>query len=264
MIAIIDGAFVSLTYFQAKHNLHLDQQQKAISHFAAFDIAYQATQENMVQVANIMANTPLYQQLFLKGKQAVESEGGGAGGPKSKVARDALYAAVEKNWHQFSAKFQARQLHFHLGPGSTSFLRVHKPPKFGDNMDNIRHTIVDTNVLQKSIMGFETGRVYSGIRGTSPVSVLNENGVKEHIGAVEAGVSFGLVLDNVTKKSNINAAVLLYKDHLQENVWPDYLQKRLAAMPAIHNFVLERGIFFTISENDLIVFDFSESVIVES
>ena len=240
LIAIIDGAFVSLTYFQAKHNLHIDEQQKAINHFAAFDIAYQATQENMMQVANIVANTPAYQQLFLQGKQAVELEGGGAGGIKSKIARDALYDAVKDNWQQFSERFLARQLHFHLGPGSTSFLRVHKPQKFGDNMDTIRHTIVDTNALRQAVMGFETGRVYSGIRGTSPVAVINENGVSEHIGTVEAGVSFGLVLKNLIAKSDINAAILLYEDHLRENVWPDYLAKRLKETPAINNLVLEQ------------------------
>jgi len=127
LIAIIDGFFVGMTYLQAQHNLHLDEQQKAINHFSAFDIAYQATQENMLQVASIVANTPTYQQLFLKGKLAVEAEGGGAGGIQSKAARDALHAALDKNWQQFSQRFLARQLHFHLGPGSTSFLRAHKP-----------------------------------------------------------------------------------------------------------------------------------------
>ena len=240
IIAIIDGVFVSLTYFQAKQNLHLEQQQKANNHFSAFDIAYQATQENMMQIANIVANTPLYQQLFLQGKKAVESEGGGAGDIESKSARNALNDAVSENWQQFSKKFNARQLHFHLGPGSTSFLRVHKPQKFGDNMDDIRHTIVDTNQSQQALMGFETGRVYSGIRGTSPVSIINSDGVSEHIGAVEAGASFEIVLNNLIEKSNINAAVLLYEQHLSDNVWSDYLENRLVKMPAINGLVLEQ------------------------
>jgi len=240
LIAIIDGSFVGLTYYQAKHNLHLDEQQKAINHFAAFDIAYQATQENMAQVANIVANTSSYQSLFLKGKQAVELEGGGAGGEKAKQARKELHDAISQNWQQFTAKFDARQLHFHLGPGSTSFLRAHKPQKFGDNMDNIRHTIVDTNKLHQPIMGFETGRVYSGIRGTSPVSIINEAGKYQHLGTVEAGASFALVLNNLIAQSNINAAVLLSEEHLRKNVWPDYLEQRLLETPAINGLVLEQ------------------------
>jgi len=240
LIAIIDGSFVALTYKQAEHNLHLDEQQKAINHFAAFDIAYQATQENMVQVANIVANTSSYQSLFLKGKKAVEQEGGGAGAEKAKKARNELHDAIRQNWQQFTEKFDARQLHFHLGPGSTSFLRAHKPQKFGDNMDNIRHTIVDTNKLHQPVMGFETGRVYSGIRGTSPVSIINEAGKYEHIGTVEAGASFALVLNNLIAQSNINAAVLLYEEHLRKNVWPDYLKQHLLKTPAINGLVIEQ------------------------
>jgi len=240
LIAIIDGSFVALTYHQAKHNLLLDRQQKAINHFSAFDIAYQATQENMVQIANIVANTSSYQSLFLKGKQAVELEGGGAGGEKAKKARDELHDAIRQNWQQFTDNFDARQLHFHLGPGSTSFLRAHKPQKFGDNMGNIRHTIVDTNKLHQPIMGFETGRVYSGIRGTSPVSMMNKAGEYEHIGTVEVGSSFALVLNNLIAQSNINAAVLLSEEHLRINVWPDYLEQRLLETPAINGFVVEQ------------------------
>ncbi|NOQ93626.1 MAG: hypothetical protein GQ547_03200, partial [Methylophaga sp.] len=240
LIAIIDGAFVGITYLQAKHNIHLDEQQKAINHFSAFDIAYKASQENMLQIAHIVANTPSYQELFYAGKLAVEQEGGGAGGSESKQARDALNNAVASSWKDFTTKFSARQLHFHLGPGSTSFLRVHKPQKFGDNMDDIRHTIVASNSLQKEVKGFETGRVYSGIRGTSPVFFTNNEGISEHVGTVEAGLSFQPVLQNLVETSNINAAILLYKDHLAANVWPDYLKKRLQDTPAINNLVIEQ------------------------
>lgn len=241
LIALIDAAFVGMTYLQAKHNLHQEEQRLAINHFSAFDITYKLAQRNMLQIANIVANTPSYQTLFLAGKYAVEQEGGGAGGVKSQQARDSLNNAVSANWQQFTSRFHARQLHFHLGPGSTSFLRVHKPTKFGDNMDEIRHTIVDTNLLQKEVMGFETGRVYSGIRGTSPVSIVNSEGISEHIGAVEAGVSFESILNNLTEQSNIDAAVLLYKDHLVESVWPDYLEKRLKESFVVNDLVLEQS-----------------------
>ena len=33
----------------------------------------------------------------------------------------------------------ARQLHFHLGPGSLSFLPIHRPNKFGDRLNNDNH-----------------------------------------------------------------------------------------------------------------------------
>jgi len=240
LIALIDGAFVYLTFVQSKERLHTEQQEQAKNYFSVFDIAYQATKENMLQVSNVFANDPAVKTLFLKGKRAVEKEGGGAGGEKSQIARDELYNAVAKNWQQFSRKFYARQLHFHLGPGATSFLRVHKPHKFGDNMDTVRYTIVDTNKLQQQVTGFETGRVYSGIRGVNPVFAMNEKGEEEHVGAVEVGNSFAIVLQNISSKLKINAAVFLYERHLRKNVWPDYLQSFLEKNEAINGLLLEQ------------------------
>jgi len=239
LIGCIDSAFVYLTYIQAKSRLHIEEQQLAINHLSAFEIAYKAAQENMLQISNLVANEPAYSRLFLEGKRAVASEGGGAGDVKSQLARDALNAAIETNWQQFSDKFQARQLQFHFGPGSTSFLRAHKPNKFGDNMDDVRYTIVDSNRYQKQTTGFETGRVYSGIRGVTPVFSMNEFGEQEHVGAVEAGTSFSAVFENLTPVLNVNAAVLLYEEHLRKNVWPDFLQSHLEASPAINGLVME-------------------------
>ncbi len=239
LVAIIDASFVAITYFQAKNNLHVEEQQKALSHFAIFDVAYQATQENMLHVSSVIANTKSYRQLFLQGKIAVALEGGGAGKAKAQQYRDALNRELNLVWKDLSEKFQVRQLHFHLGPGSTSFLRLHDPQKFGDNLDDIRHTIVDTSTLQQPIKGFETGRIYSGIRGTSPVLFTNKQGQLENIGTVEAGASFVLVLDNMTKKSDINAAVFLYEKHLRSKIWPDYLNIKLQKEPSIDGLVLE-------------------------
>jgi len=234
VIALTITALVSVAHYFAHQQLHQDEQEQAVDYLSAFHIAYNATQDNMLQIANIVANTPRYQTLFLEGKRAVKSEGGGAGGEQSELIRKELYKVTSENWLQFSDKFHARQLHFHLGPGSTSFLRVHRSEKFGDNMDSVRYTIVDTNKLQKPVSGFETGRVYSGIRGTSPVSIINAEGEKEHIGAVEAGVSFDPVFENLLQQFDINAAVLLSKEHLQTNVWPDFF-KELTQKKPLHN-----------------------------
>jgi len=239
LIGCIDSAFVYLTYIQAESRLHVEEKQLAVNYLSAFEIAYKAAQENMLQISNIVANEPAYSRLFLEGKRAVASEGGGAGGIKARLARNALNSAVETNWQQFSNKFQARQLHFHLGPGSTSFLRAHKPKKFGDNMDGVRHTVVDSNRYQRQTKGFETGRVYSGIRGVTPVFSMNEFGEQEHVGAVEAGTSFVSVFENLTPVLDVNVAVLLYEEHLRHNVWPDFLQSHLEASPAINGLVME-------------------------
>ena len=240
LLALTASIFYAISYFQLKERLHTEEQELAKGHFSAFNISYQATQENMLQIANIFAHTPKYQELFFKGKQAVENEGGGAGGEAANNARAELYDAVSTSWEELREMSKTRVLQFHLGPGSTSFLRVHKPHKFGDKMDMVRHTIVDTNKYQRALTGFETGRVYSGIRGTSPVSVLNDTGVLEHVGTVEAGASFSMVLDNLLSEFNVNAAVLLSEPHLQQSVWPDILREMIEKSPLIDGLYIDQ------------------------
>ncbi|MFW5427099.1 MAG: EAL domain-containing protein [Methylophagaceae bacterium] len=240
IIVIANTIFTVISYYQLKDRLHKEEQQRVYDVLAAYNIAYKATEKNMLQIANLFAHNPEYQSLFLAGKRAVEQEGGGTGKEQAKKARDELYTAVLPSWESLNDISETRILQFHLAPGSTSFLRVHQPKKFGDNMDTVRHTIVATNKYKQEVTGFETGRIYSGIRGTSPVSIINEAGVFEHLGTVEAGVSFSAVLEQLLLEFDVHAAIMLNETHLRENVWPDILKVMLTERPLINGLFIEQ------------------------
>ncbi|MFK5926930.1 MAG: hypothetical protein QM483_09895, partial [Desulfuromusa sp.] len=108
-----------------------------------------ATEMGMLQVATVIAHDQKVQQLFLLGKKAVELEGGGAGGELAAQVRQSLFEHVQQSQDVLAKQFGFRQLQFHFGPGSLSFLRVHRPEKFGDRMDKVRYTIVAANAEQK-------------------------------------------------------------------------------------------------------------------
>jgi methyl-accepting chemotaxis protein len=92
---------------------------------------------------------------------------------------------------------------FHLPP-ATSFLRLHKPNKFGDDLTGIRPTIVAVNSTKKNITGLDKGRFGFGIRGLSPV-FINET----HIGSVEFGISLNdTFLDQLQQLYQINVAIM--------------------------------------------------------
>ncbi|MBT7074607.1 MAG: diguanylate cyclase, partial [Anaerolineae bacterium] len=204
------------------------------------------TQVYMQQAALFVASDEDIQNLFLTGKKAVEAEGGGAGGQEAAQARDSLYKEIEPFWENMLEEYGLRQIHFHLGPGSTSFLRAHRPNKFGDNMDEVRYTIVDANLYQAPTAGFETGRVYSGIRGVVPVFAIDpETDKKVHVGPVEVGISFKKILESLEGVHNVDMAVLLTLDHLQSNMWADFLDERFAETPPIGDFAIE-----TVSQED--------------
>ncbi|MEE4254055.1 MAG: ATP-binding protein [Desulfuromusa sp.] len=193
----------------------------------AFKTDLDATEMRMLQIVTVIANDQKVQQLFLLGKQSVALEGGNGGGEFSAQVRASLFEYLQKSQTVLAKQFGFRQLHFHLGPGSLSFLRVHQPEKFGDRMDNIRYTVVVANAEQKNTTGFETGRVVSGIRGVAPVYAFDGVTKKQvHVGALEAGTSFTNMLSLFqNRRPGLNAAVLLSKNHMEGTVWPEFLEK---------------------------------------
>jgi methyl-accepting chemotaxis protein len=77
------------------------------------------------------------------------------------------------------------QFQFHL-PDSTSFLRLHNPDKYGDDLSSFRFTVNQANQEQKMISGIEEGRGGYGLRVVSPVEYQGR-----HLGTVEFGSSLG-------------------------------------------------------------------------
>jgi PAS domain S-box-containing protein len=82
-------------------------------------------------------------------------------------------------------EFHIEQLHFHVPPG-TSFLRVHQPHLFGDDLTPYRKTILDVMKDLRPKVGLELGRTGFGIRGVVPIL---HNGCT--VGTLEVGHSFG-------------------------------------------------------------------------
>ena len=77
-----------------------------------------------------------------------------------------------------------RQVHFHL-PDGVSFLRMHKPENFGDNLLAARATVRLALAEKKHVRGFETGRLFHAFRHVSPIFSDGELA-----GSIETSVSF--------------------------------------------------------------------------
>ncbi len=108
-----------------------------------------------------------------------------------------------------------RQLHFHL-PTNISFLRFHRPDKFGDSLQGVRHSIDLVNRTHQPVKGFEEGRVFPGFRNVYP---LNYQG--KFIGTVEVSFSF-LALRNLAVDLFPGIyTLILNQDIIAEAVWQD-------------------------------------------
>lgn len=84
-----------------------------------------------------------------------------------------------------SIEDEISQVQFHL-PDSTSFLRLHKPEKFGDSLKEFRFTVNEANEKKEIVKGLEEGVAGFGFRVVSPISF---EGI--HRGSVEFGSDFG-------------------------------------------------------------------------
>ena len=135
------------------------------------------------------------------------------------IQRKKLYAVV-KPIYVHAKKLGIKQLHFHL-KNNESFLRMHKPEKFGDDLTNIRYSVAYVNKYHKVISGFEQGRIVHGYRYVYPI--FSEN--KTYLGSVEISIStqaFEKMFENtlfvdagfiVDKKLSIQK---LFKDTLRD------------------------------------------------
>ncbi|MCP3663006.1 MAG: methyl-accepting chemotaxis protein [Gammaproteobacteria bacterium] len=99
------------------------------------------------------------------------------------------FSALKKN-------YGARQFQFHEPP-ATSFLRIHKPAKFGDDLSGFRRTVIETNSSKIPIKGLEIGVAGLGVRGIVPVYHQSS-----HVGSVEFGMSFGQSFFDVFAKEH--------------------------------------------------------------
>jgi len=109
-------------------------------------------------------------------------------------------------------KYGVGQFQFHLPPAQ-SFLRVHKPKKFGDDLSGFRKTILLTNKSQKPVFGLERGKAGLGARGLTPIFYDGK-----HIGSVEFGLSFKQPFFDIFKKrTGADIAFLLLPDKNVKN-----------------------------------------------
>ena len=99
--------------------------------------------------------------------------------------RETLMKFFGPGFAVLKTEYGVEQFQFHTPP-ATSFLRVHQPEKFGDDLSSFRHTVVETNGKHKTIVGLEGGVAGLGIRGVVPITLTGQ-----HLGSVEFGLSFG-------------------------------------------------------------------------
>ncbi len=134
---------------------------------------------------------------------------------KNKIVRDKLHKKLLQSYNNFT-KYNIQQLHFHL-KNNESFLRFHKPEKFGDNLTDIRDTVKYVNQYMKPTKGFEEGRIFSGYRFVYPLFDNNN----EHIGSVEISSSLLSFKKFLEKDKYLTVDYIMDKKVISQKVFDD-------------------------------------------
>lgn len=239
IILLSDGLFIFVNYQATQEVLYENLARQGRQQEVSFHLNLRDQGLHMQQFATYLANQPEIRSLFLAGKQAVEREGGGPGGEEAMRIRQQLFEMVSPGWQKVTGSYQVRQLHFHLGPGDTSFLRVHKPGKFGDDLSTIRHTITHAIRENRPTHGFESGRVYAGIRGVVPITVEHPDGDVSVAGALETGSSFTQMLQVLEADIGAAFSVLLTDRYFHQTHWPGFAAKLKQKNPMVDDWYIE-------------------------
>ena len=108
--------------------------------------------------------------------------------------RELLARSLVPGFKTMADQHGIEQVQFHLPP-ATSFLRVHQPAKFGDDLSSFRRTVVEANVRKQPVTGLEKGVAGLGLRAVEPITLDGR-----HLGTVEFGTSVGQPLVDRFKK----------------------------------------------------------------
>ncbi len=117
-----------------------------------------------------------------------------------------LYLRIkQKGVHQFHLQFR----------DNTTFLRMHKPDKFDDDLTDVRYSYKYTNETKKPILGFEQGRSSHAIRYVYPLFDERNN----HIGAGEIALSTNYIQDKLMVVNKIHTHFIVDKHIFDVKTW---------------------------------------------
>ena len=163
--------------------------------------------------------------------------------------RNQLWELLKTDYHQIE-KYHFRQLHFAF-PDNTSFLRLHSPTNFGDNLSSIRATMRTCNETQQPIFGFEEGRIFNGYRFVYPLHHLDR-----HCGLAEVSFSMKKVLEILTQITHAQYQFVIDRSVVESIVFEKYLNN-YEPCPFSKDFLHDKNVR---SANDHGVFSLLDSL----
>ena len=228
MVLVLSLVTVGLGFF-LHHNRMIQQNSHFSQHQEVLSTAYKASlQTYRLAMDAFYANTicrPEIADLFAEGINATDKA-------KQALARGRLYRRLYAEYASMKSH-NLLQLHFHTTDGK-SYLRFHKPDRYGDLLVDARPSVRVVNEKQQPVFGFEIGRVRSGFRYVYPIFWEGK-----HIGSVEVSITAKAIRDVMAELyPHQEYAFVLSRQLTEPIIFPE--QRWLYRPSGLHpNFLVE-------------------------
>ncbi len=156
--------YVILTLIENRKKEHLDAEKKII----------EVTYNTIIESYRVYSNIIYFNKLNTKETKAILENVYTSSKEEQEKIRKELYEHLIDMYNNMD-DYKLKQLHFHL-KNNDSFLRFHRPNKFGDNLTNIRNTVAYPALNVKiagSHAGISVGEDGATHHGVFDIAYLN-------------------------------------------------------------------------------------------
>lgn len=225
LMLIFSSSILLILYYEK------NQHEIKENYITTLNNEFLITMENYSEMADLFyalhINNRDIRKLFAQGVLAKTAT-------QQDLYRQELYSRLKPMYEKLLL-YNFRQLHFHT-QANISFLRFHRPSKYGDDLTEIRHTVRFVNQERTFTSGFEEGRILNGYRFIYPLSYKGN-----HTGSVEISVSMNTIIDKLKKVFTRETQFILLKRVVKAKVFESE-QTNYKEWWIDNNYVLDNAI----------------------
>jgi diguanylate cyclase (GGDEF)-like protein/PAS domain S-box-containing protein len=190
-----------------------DYLDKATEHHQLdFEQIIAALRENVALIYQLQIDNPRNLALMAEASRAEEA--------RKEELRERLYR-LNLPTYDILKQYDYRQVHFHL-PDGTSFLRMHKPEAYGDELIPYRRSLKLLGRERKTIEGFEVGRHFHAYRSIYPLFYKDD-----FVGSIGISAPFYAIQNKLSNNSDHYYRFMVHNTQLQSALvtsgWNNYL-----------------------------------------
>ncbi len=214
-------ATVLFFIFDSRKNQNQEQHLALLTE--KYQLSYNIVFEQYKQLSETLfsglINRYHIQAIYLKLRTADQTQ--------QNALRNELLTAILPRYTELKKVVKLRQLHFHL-PNNESFLRLHAPENYGDNLDTLRQTVKHVNLKHSAIFGFEEGGMSNGYRYVFPITDAKQS----YLGSM--GITFGpsVITSAIMKQYHVLSNFFFKQDSAKRKHFPQAQQSYYKTSPA--------------------------------